>query len=79
MTHTYNQSEPNLVSDPISVSSDTILSTLPETRSLPSTPSLNQISPALFPLNFPTNLDARYQEQSFNNTPLRLDWSTSNK
>ena len=42
----------------------------------PSTPSLSQISPTLFPLNFPTNLDARYQEQSSNNTPLRLDRNT---
>ena len=76
MTHTYTQGEPILVNDPIDVSSDTTLSTLPETVSLPSTPSLSQISPTLFPLNFPTNLDSRYQEQSSNNTPLRLDWNT---
>ena len=49
---------------------------MPETVSLPSTPSLSQISPTLFALNFPTNLDARYQEQSSTNTPLRLDWNT---
>ena len=49
---------------------------MPGTLSLPSTPSLSQISPTLFPLNFPTNLDARYQEQSSTNTPLRLDWNT---
>ena len=34
------------------------------------------ISPTLFPLNFFTNLDARYQEQSSTSTPLRLDWNT---
>ena len=43
-THTYTQGEPNLVNDPIDVSSDTTLSALPETISLPSTPSLSQIS-----------------------------------
>ena len=52
------------------------LSILPETLSLPSTPSLSQISPTIFPLNFPTHLDSRYQEQSSNNIPLRLDWNT---
>ena len=75
VTHTYTRGEPNLVNDPIDVSSDTTLSTLPETLSLPSTPSLSQISPTLFPLNFSTNLDSRYQEQSSNNIPLRLDWN----
>ena len=49
---------------------------MPETLSLLSTPSSSQISPTLFPLIFPTNLDARYQEQSSTNTPLRLDWNT---
>ena len=68
-THSYTQGEPNLVNEPIDISSDTTLSSLPETLSLPSTPSLSQISPTLFPLNFPTNLDARYQEQSSTNTP----------
>ena len=57
-------------------STNTTLSTLPETLSLPSTPSLSQISPTLFPLNFPNNLDAKYREQSSSNTPLRLDWNT---
>ena len=38
--------------------------------------SLSQISPTLFPLNFPNNLDARYREQSSSNIPLRLDWNT---
>ena len=33
--HTYTQGEPNLVNDPIDVSSDTTLSKLPETLSLP--------------------------------------------
>ena len=45
-------------------------------NSLPSTPSLSQISSTLLPLNFPTNLDSRYQEQSSNSTPLQLDWNT---
>ena len=74
--HNYSQGEPNLVNNPIDVSSDTTLSTLPETLSLPSTPSLTQISPTIFPLSFPTNLDSRYQEQSSHNIPLRLDWNT---
>ena len=74
--HSYTQGEPNLVNDPKDVSTDTTLSSLPETLSLPSTPSLSQISPTLFPLNFPNNLDARYREQSSTNIPLRLDWNT---
>ena len=65
-----------MVNDPIYISTDTTLSSLPETLSLPSTPSLSQISPKLFPLNFPNNLDARYRKQSSSNTPLRLDWNT---
>ena len=64
------------MNEPIDISLDTTLSSLPETLSLPSTPSLSQISPTLFPLNFPTNLDARYQEQSSTNTPLRLVWNS---
>ena len=63
-THSYTQGEPNIVNEPINISSDTTLSSLPETLSLPSTPSLSQVSPTLFPLNFPNNLDARYREQS---------------
>ena len=55
---------------------DTTLSTLPETLSLPSTPSLSQISPSIFALIYPTNLDSRYQEQSSHYIPLRLDWNT---
>ena len=35
-------------------------SSLPETLSLPSTPSKSQVSPTLFPFNFPNNPDARY-------------------
>ena len=46
---------------------------LPETPSLPSTPSLTQISQTPTPSNFPTNLDARYGENSTNNKHLRLD------
>ena len=75
MTQFFTQIEPNLVNDPIYVSSDTTLS-LPETLSLPSTPSLTQISRTLFPPNFPTNLDARYRENSTNNIHLQLDWNT---
>ena len=52
VTHTYTQGEPNSVNDPIDVLSDTTLSTSPETLRLPSTPSLSQISPTIFPLNF---------------------------
>ena len=74
--HSYTQGDPNLVKDPIDFSTDTTLSSLPETLSLLSAPSLSQISPTLFPLNFPNNLDARYREQSSTNIPLRLDWAT---
>ena len=74
-TQPYSQGEPNLVNEPIDISSDTTISSLPETLSLPSTPSISQISPSIFPLNFPNNLDARYREQS-TNIPLRLDWNT---
>ena len=49
---------------------------MPETLSLPSTPSLSQISPTIFPLNFSPHLHSRYQEQSSNNIPLRLDRNT---
>ena len=72
-THSYTQGEPNRVNEPIDISSDTTLSSLPETLSLPSTPSISQVSPSLFPLNFPNNLDASYREQSSSNIPLRLD------
>ena len=65
-----------MVNNPVDVSFVTTLSTLPETLSPPSTPSLSQISPPTFPLNFPTNLDSRYQEQSSHKIPLRLDWNT---
>ena len=75
-TQTYTQGEPNLVKDPIDVSSDTILSKMPETLSLPSTPSLSQLSPTHFSLNFSVHPDSRYQEQPSNNIPLRLEWNT---
>ena len=74
MTQNFTQGEPNLVNDSIDVSSDTTLS-LSETLSLPSTPSLSQISPQPIPSNFPTNLDARYREHSSNNISQRLDWN----
>ena len=75
-THSYTQGEPNLVNEPTDISSDTTLSSLPETLSLPPTPSISQISPTLFPFNFPKNLDTRYREQTYSNAPLRLDWKT---
>ena len=37
-THSYTQGDPNIVNEPIDISSDTTLSSLPETLSLPSTP-----------------------------------------
>ena len=76
-TQSFTQGEPNLINDPIDISTDTTASSsLPETLSLPSTPSISQISPTPFPLNFPNKLDARYREQSSTNIPLRLDWNT---
>ena len=75
MTHAFTQVEPNLLNDPIDVSPDTSLS-LPETLSLPSTPSLIQISKTPFPANFLTNLDARYRKNSTKIIHLRLDWNT---
>ena len=52
-THSYTQGELNLVNEPIDISSDTTLSSLPETLSLSSTPSLRQISLTFSPLIFP--------------------------
>ena len=75
MKQVISQSEPNLVNDPVDVSSDTTLS-LPETLSLTSTASLTKISQTPFFSNFPTNLDARYRENSTNNIHLRLDCNT---
>ena len=76
MTQSFTQGEPNLLKDPIDISSDTFLS-LPETLSLPSTPSTISQSPTtIIPLNFPTNLDDRNRELLINNIPIRLDWNT---
>ena len=75
ITQSHTQGEPNLVNDPIDTSSDTTLSSLPETLSLPSTPSISQISPSFFPLNISHDIDTRYSEQS-TNIPLGLDWNT---
>ena len=76
-THSFTQDKPNLINDPLDISTDTTTSSsLPETLSLPSTPSISQISPTLFPLHFPNYLDARYREQSSTNIPLILDWKT---
>ena len=69
VTHKYPHGEPNSVNNPVDVSFDTTLSKSPETLSLPSTPSLNQILPPTFPLNLPTNLDSRYPGQSSHNIP----------
>ena len=75
MTQAFTRGEPNLVNDPIDISSDRSLS-LPETLSLLSTPSISQTSTTSFPPNFPTILDNRYKEHLTNNIPLRLDWNT---
>ena len=75
MTQTFTQGEPNLIKDPIDVSSDTSLS-LPEILSLSSTPSLTPISQTPIPPNFPINLDARYRKNSTNNIQLQIDWNT---
>ena len=75
-THSYTQGEPNIVNETIDISTATTPSSLPETLSLPSTPSISRISLTLFPLNFPNNLDARYREQSSSNIPLRLGRNT---
>ena len=48
---------------------------LPEILSLPSTPSITQIPQTPFSTNFPTNLDARFRENSKNNIHLRLRWN----
>ena len=73
MTQAVTQGEPNLANDPIDVSSDTSLS-LPETLSLPSTPSQTQILQTPFPQNSPTNVDARCREKSTNNIHLQLEF-----
>ena len=55
MTQAFTQGEPNLVNDPIEISSDTSLSLL-EILSLPSTLStISQTPTTTFSLNFPTN------------------------
>ena len=76
MTNKYPPGKPKLINNPVDVSFQTTLSTVPEILSFPSTPSLSQIPPSKFPLNFPINLDSRYQEESSRNIPLRLDCNT---
>ena len=76
MTNKYPHDEPNLINNPVDISFHTTLSTLPETLSLPSTPSLSELSPLTFPLNFPTDPDSRYHEHPSQNIPPRLDWNT---
>ena len=49
---------------------------VPETLSLPSTPSFTPIAKTPIPPNFPINLDARYRENSTSNKQLRVDWNT---
>ena len=74
MTQTFTQGEPNLVNEPTDISSDTCLA-IPETLSLPSTPSTRRQTPTTpFPLNFPTILDDRYRKILSNIMPLRLGW-----
>ena len=75
MTQAFTQGEPNLINDPIDVSSYPSLS-LPETLSIPSAPSFTHNSQTPIPPNFSINLDARYRENSTNNIQLRLDWNT---
>ena len=59
MTQTISQGEQLLVFDPIEISSDTSLS-LPESLSLPSTPSVTgQTQTATFPKNFPSQVEDR--------------------
>ena len=55
-SQSHTQGEPILVNEPKDISSDTTLSSLPETLSLPSTPSISQISPTIFPLISQPNL-----------------------
>ena len=74
-TQSYSQGEPNLVNDPIDTSSETTFSSLAETLSLPSTPSLSQTSQSISPLNISHDIETRYSEQP-TNIPLRLDWNT---
>ena len=75
ITQSHLQGEPNLINDPIDTFSNTTLSSLPETLSLPSTPSISPISPSFFPLNISHDIDTRYSEQP-TKIPLRLDWTT---
>ena len=53
MTQAFTQDKPNLINEPIDISCFSIT----ETLSLPSNPSISQISTTSFPPNFPTNLD----------------------
>ena len=73
MTQAFSQGEPNLVNDPIDISTTTSLS-LPETLSLPSTTSkISQTPTTIFPLNLPTKLNDSYRELLTENIPQRLD------
>ena len=70
------QGEPKLVNYQLNISSDTSLS-LPETISLPSTPStISQIPTTPLPLNVGSNLDDRYRQLLSNSIPLTIDWTT---
>ena len=73
MTQTFSQGEPNLVNEPIDISSDTSLS-LPEILPFSSTPSgTGQTSPTLFATNFSKILDDRFCELQGTSKPLQLD------
>ena len=73
MTQAFSQGQPSLVNDTLDISCNTSVS-LPETLSLPSTPSITGQTPTTtFPENFPTNLGDRYRELRRTNILLRLD------
>ena len=72
MTQNFLHGEPNPVDDPLETSSDTSIP-LPETLSLPSTPSVTDQTPsATFPDNFPSHIDEKKLEIQGTNTILRL-------
>ena len=72
MTQTLFQEEPNLVNDPLDISSVTSRS-LPETLSPPSTPSVTgQKTSTSYPTSFLSQLDDKYHDLQGTNTPLRL-------
>ena len=74
MTQASSQGEKNSINEPIDISSVTSMS-LPETLSLPSTPSIADQTPdTTFPINLNTILDDRYREILITK---RLDYNCS--